>query len=246
MNKFNIFLYGIHGRKPHKGGGGGGGGTSTTTQEIPAELKPLATRYSDKAIQLSDSPYQGYEGQRYADLTPTQNVGIGLIQQRALGGNPTFQNAEKNLNQVISGQENPYLDSAYNQAASKVSDSVNSNFSSAGRYGSGAHTDVLSENLGDLATNIYGGAYDADQGRRLQAIGQAPAFANQQYQDASQLLNAGQIQQDQAQNNLDFGYQQFQDEQNDPYKKLAAMAAVFGSNLGGGSTTQSSPQGGGK
>jgi len=245
MNKFNVLIYGIHGRKPHKGGGGGGG-TSTTTQEIPAELKPLATKYSDKAIQLSDSNFQGYGGQRYADLNQSQNAGIGLIQQRALNGNPTFQNAENNLNQVISGQENPYLDSAYNQAASKVSDSVNSNFSAAGRYGSGAHTDVLSKNLGDVATNIYGGAYDADQGRRLQAIGQAPAFANQEYQDANQLLNAGQIQQDQAQNNLDFGYQQFQDEQNDPYKKLAAMAAVFGTNLGGSSSTQSSPQGGGK
>ncbi len=245
MNKYNVLIYGIGGRKPHKGGGGGGG-TSTTTQNIPDELKPLATKYTSKAIELSDQPFNPYQGKRYEELTPTQNVGIGLIQQRALGGNPTFRNAEANLNQIIGGQENPYLDRTFNQAARGVTDTVNSNFSAAGRYGSGAQTDVLSRNLGDLATNIYGGAYENDQNRRLQAIGQAPAFANQQYQDAAQLLNAGQIQQDQAQNNLDFAYQQFQERENDPYKKLAAMSGAFGTNLGGSSTTQSQQSGGGK
>ena len=34
--------------------GGGGGGSSVTRQEIPAELKPLATEYTNKAIGLSN------------------------------------------------------------------------------------------------------------------------------------------------------------------------------------------------
>ena len=227
------------------GGSNGGGGTSTTTQSIPEELKPLATQYTSKAIGLSNTPYNGYQGQRYADLNQEQQTGINMVANRAQNGSQTLDNAEGNLNQLIGGGKNPYLDAAYGQAAEQVSNSVNSQFSGAGRYGSGAQQDLLAKNLGNVATNIYGGAYDQDQGRRLQAIGLAPQYGQLEYQDASQLLNAGQILQDQEQKNKDYGYQQFQEQENDPYKKLAAMAAVFGSNLGGTSKTESSNSGGG-
>ena len=249
--RFNPLLHGTtkswdEARKPHKGGGGGGGGTSTTTQDIPAELKPLASAYTTKAIDLGNQSYDPYQGQRYADLNQTQNYGIGMVQNRAVNGSNTINNAESNLNQIINGNNyNPYLDQMYGRAANQVANSVNSNFSSAGRYGSGAQNDVLGKNLGDLATNIYGGAYAQDQANRLNAIQMAPTFGNQAYQDASQLLNVGQIQQDQAQNPLDFKYQQYQEQQNLPYKQLAAMSGVFGSNLGSSSTTQNSQSSGG-
>lgn len=228
------------------GGGGSGGGTSTTVQEIPAELKPLASAYTSKAIDLSNKAYTPYSGQRYEDFNSLQNLGLDMTANRALSGSATNANAEANLNSIISGgATNPYLDAMYGKAANQVANSVNSQFSAAGRYGSGAQADVLGKNLGDLATNIYGGAYENDRARQLQAIGMAPTFGNMAYQDASQLLNAGQIIQDQSQKGLDFDYQQFQEQENDPYKKLAAMAAVFGSNLGGTSKTESTNSGGG-
>lgn len=234
-------------RKLLMGGGGssGGGGTSTTTQNIPDELKPLATQYTSDAIELSNQPYTPYTDKRYTDFNSAQNTGLGMVQNRATNGSATVNNAEQNLNQMIGGGANPYLDQMYGRAAEKVTDSVNSNFSAAGRYGSGAQTDVLSQNLGDLAGQMYGGAYENDQARRMSAIGMAPQFGDLAYKDASQMLNAGQIMQDQAQQPLDFQYQQFQEQQNDPYKKLAAMSGVFGSNLGGSSTTQSTNSGGG-
>ena len=91
-----------------------------------------------------------------------------------------------------------------------------------------------------MATDMYGGAYAQDQANRMQAIGMAPTYGNAAYQDAGQLMNVGQMYQDQSQQGLDFNYQQYQDEENDPYKKLAAMSGVFGSNLGASSTTQQS------
>ena len=229
-------------RKPH---GGSGGGTSTTTQEIPVELKPLATDYTNRAMALANTDWQGYDQQRYADMNAMQNMGAGMTADRALNGSQTMNNAEGSLNQFIQGgNTNPYLDSMYDQAAGKVANSVNTNFAQAGRYGSGAHTGALTEGLGNMATDMYGGAYAQDQANRMQAIGMAPQFGDMAYKDASQMLNAGQIMQDQSQNNLDFGYQQYLDQQNDPYKKLAAMSGVFGTNLGASSSTQSS--GGGK
>lgn len=267
MNKYELseaYIGGptgtVHGKFRTYGGGGDSGGTSTTTQEIPAELKPLATAYTNKAMGLSDQPYNPYTGQRYADLNPTQNLGIGMVQNRALGGSQTMDNAEGSLNQFIQGgQTNPYLDSMYDAGAQgmirnfggSILPGVNSTFAQGGRYGSGAHqtaldnaSNTLATNLGNMATNMYGNAYNTDQANRMQAIGMAPTFGNAAYQDASQLMNAGQIQQDQAQNNLDFGYQQFSEAENKPYKDLAAMSGVFGTNLGGSSTTQQS--GGGK
>lgn len=227
------------------GGGGGGGGTSTTVQEIPAELKPLASAYTSKAIGLSNQAYTPYAGQRYADLNPIQYAGVGAITDRALSGSPTIANAEANLNQVIGGESNPYLDDMVRRAQESVQSGMNTAAFNSGSYGNSGVAETSAKAMGDIATQMYGGAYDADQARRMQAIGMAPQFGNLAYQDASQLLNAGQILQDQDQNQLDFAYEQFQERQADPYKKLAAMGGVFGSNLGGTSTTTQQNQGGG-
>lgn len=219
-------------------GGGGGGGNSQTTQNIPDELKPLANVYTSKAIELSDTPYQAYTGQRYADLNNVQGAGINAAVNRAAGGSATMNNAESNLNGMISGQSNPYLDASVTKAMDQTRGQVNSQFGGS-NYGTTAHQETLTNALGGVANDMYSGAYDADQNRRLSAINSAPTFGNQAYQDAAQLMNAGQILQDQNQQNLDWGYQQYQDAQNDPYKKLAAMSGVFGSNLGSSSTTTS-------
>lgn len=225
-------------------GGGGGGGNSTTVQSIPDELKPLASAYTKKAINLGNSTYTPYTGQRYADLNGTQNYGIGMIQDRAANGSATLDNAESNLNSMISGgTTNPYLDASVNKALDNVQTRVNSQFGN-NNFGSTAHQQTLSDSLGSTANQMYSDNYQQDQSRKLSAINSAPTFANQAYTDASQLLNAGQIQQDQTQNNLDASYQNYQDQQNLPYKQLAAMSGVFGSNLGSTSTTTQSGGGG--
>lgn len=101
----------------------------------------------------------------------------------------------------------------------------------------------LQQNLGNVATSMYGNAYDTNQANRLQALGMAQGFANQDYNDLNQKLNAGNAYQDQAQNNADFGYEQYQSQQDDPYKKLQAMTGVMSGTAGSTTTTK---QGGGK
>lgn len=227
------------------GGGSGGGGTSTTVQNIPDELKPLASQYTTSAIDLSQKPYESYSGQRYESLNPTQYASLNMTANRALNGSETVNNAESNLNQIIDGSRNPYLDAAVDSSLNQVQGRVNSQFGG-NNYGSTAHQETLARTLGEQANNMYAGAYDADQNRRLAAIGQAPTFGNQAYTDASRLMSAGQTIQDQAQQQKDFDYLQWQERQNLPYKNLAAMSGVFGSNLGGSSTTTSDQSSGGK
>ena len=226
-------------------GGGDGGGQSTTVQSIPDELKPLASAYTQSALALNNTPYQSYGGQRYADLNGVQMAALNATADRAMQGSATVNNAEGQLNNIIAGgNTNPYLD----QMVAKAQDSVKSGYNTAavnsGSFGNAGLAEQYGRQMGDVATQMYGQAYDQDRARQMQAIGMAPQFGNQAYTDAQQLMNAGQTLQDQSQQYLDFQYQQSQEAQNDPYKKLAAMSGVFGTNLGqSASTTQS---GGGK
>lgn len=226
--------------------GGGGGGTSTTTQNIPDELKPLATAYTNKAIGLSQQGYQPYLDQRYADMNGAQLGGLQMTMDRAFGGDQTgvMGNATGALNNILGSDGNPYLDSMVDRAMGSVRSNFNTAAVNSGSYGNSGLAEQYQRNLGDVATQMYGGAYDADQSRKLQAMPIAQQFGNQPYADAEQLMKAGGELQDQTQKYNDYGYQNYLDQQALPYKQLSAMSGVFGSNLGGSSTTTQS--GGGK
>lgn len=348
--------------------GGGGGQSSTTIPTIPNELKPLANLYTQQATQVANTPYQAYQGQRYADLNGTQNQALQMIQNRATGGNQlsdtgsgylqnlltsgnqqatqnpygnisagtnnTQVNPGVNTSTVNAGANpysgsNPYLqqniDAAMNdvtrnymhatapalatagvnsgsfgnsglqqvqadqqtalaQQLGKISNSMrmqdytqqqglaenalnrnmqaqqfnsgvtDSNLNRAmqaqqfnsGVTDSNLNRDMNAQQFNATQGNDWAGRNDSmlnsQNAQKLSGLGMVPTYANQAYNDASQLLNAGNIKQNLAQNNLDFGYQQFQDRLNYPFKQLQAMGGVLGQNMG--STTVQ--KGGGK
>ena len=322
----------------------GGGGSSTTKQEIPDELKPLATEYTTKAIDVGRQDFNPYTDQRFEDMNQTQNLGMNMATNRAVQGSQTMDNAELGLNNQMFGDDNiatanpygninatanpygatqeqtnpyaglnPYLDQTIAKAQGSVVDRFNNMtkpqteaaMNQSGSFGNSGYNQLMQnqqkaagEQMSDIANQMYMQDYGNQQrmadsaigrnlqnqqfmsnqgdtfagrdlqaqqananmgqnfagrqdsvsqnqdAKRLQAIGMAPQFGNAAYQDASQLLNVGGMLQDDAQRGLDFDYQQFQDEANLPYKQLAAQSGVFGSNLGGSSSTTSS--GGGK
>jgi hypothetical protein len=239
--KFNG--YGLDGsRRLYKGGGSE---KSTTTQQLPAELKPLATAYANKAINLSNQGYTPYTGDRYADLNNVQNQALGQTIDRAVNGSQTMNNAEQALNQQIQGgQGNPYLDSMVQRAQDSVKSNFNTSAINSGSFGNSGVQEAYTKQLGDVASQMYGQAYDGDQARQMQAIGMAPTFGNQAYADADKLMTAGQVLQDESQQDKDFAYQQYQEKQNLPYQQLAAMGGVFGTNLGNSASTKTSGGGG--
>lgn len=231
-----------YGSKRIYGGGGGDSGTSTTMASIAPEFKPLVELYTKQAESIAQTPWQAYEGQRYADLNQTQNMGIGMVQDRALNGSQTFNNAESNLNQMMGGTANPYLDQMVNKAQQTTMGNAIGASARSGSFGNSGIAEATARQMGDQANDMYGQQYQFDQGQRMQAVGMAPQFANQQYTDAGQLIQAGGLQQQQDQQNLDFGYNQFQQAQDNPYKQLAATGGVVQSGMG----TQTTSSGGGK
>jgi len=69
-----------------------------------------------------------------------------------------------------SGNENPYLQSILAAQGSRIADKVNSSMSGQGRYGSGAHTDVLTRGLAEAANPILAQDYSDRQARRMGAL----------------------------------------------------------------------------
>ena len=226
--------------------GGGGGGSSTTVSEIPAELKPLASRYTSEATKLFDTPYQGYEGQRYAGMNNLQNLGIGATAARAMGGDAAINAGYGNVLSTLQGDylnpaTNPYLQQNVQTAMNQAMGNINSQFNKPGAFGGTAHQGVAANQLGNIAANMYGQNYGNERNNQLQAWNAAQTYGQNAYNDASQLMNVGQILQDEQQKGLDWNLQQFQEQQDYPYKNLGAAAGVFSSNLGGTSkTTQDS------
>ena len=186
----------------------GGGGSSTTTTGIPAEYSGLARQYASRAEQLSNQQYTPYTQQRFAGMNPAQNA-AGQFYAQGVGGG-----------------RNPYLDQMVNRAQGNIVSNFNNTIrpqldamearsGSFGNSGVGATAQQAQQALGnqltDVATQMYGGQYQFDQGQRMQS--------------ANNLLNFGGMQQQNAQNQLDFNYQQWQDALNQPYKNLQTLGS---------------------
>ncbi|WP_273719400.1 MULTISPECIES: hypothetical protein [Bartonella] len=121
-----------------------------------------------------------YGGPRVAPLSDQTRYGIGGLgsipqhyQNRSLMNtvyNPT--SAANNLGSMASGGmvgQNPSFNAALQNSLERVRDTINSSFAGAGRYGSGAHTGVLANELGALSTSATANQYNQDVQNMMQA-----------------------------------------------------------------------------
>lgn len=261
-------------------GGGGGGSKSSTTQSIPDELKPLASAYSRKAMELSNAPYQGYGGQQVAGMHDFQNAATTRLGQIFNNGDSAMNAARNAVTRGINTGKaattnqyagaNPYLQQNIDAAMGDITRNYNDAIApglttqmvSSGSFGNTGNQAVTQNSMNDLTKNLANTAsgmrmqdYTAQQqlaesyaGRndqmQSQMLGLAPGYENQRLNVANNFMDAANMYQDNNQQQLDAQYQNWADQQNDPYKKLAAMSGVFGSGLGNTATTKQSGGGG--
>jgi hypothetical protein len=86
---------------------------------------------------------------------------------------------------------NPYLDQTFNRAALQTQNQLASEFARSGRSVD-ASEGLRSQQLNDLANQIYGGAYGQERQLMQGTLPFAQSLANQDYFDISQLGNVGQ------------------------------------------------------
>ena len=255
-------------------GGSSGKGAKTTqtkteTSAPPEWAAPLFKRSAKDAMDLYNSGQGGnvYQGSRVADLSEvTKNAISGLGNATANYGNSYLQglaggkNASgQNLADMASGKM-VGANTAYNQALQNTLDNtattINSQMSGAGRYGSGAHSGVLSRQLGQAATTALSNQYNQDVGNMLNANelidrannNQLSAASNYFQGQGNNFLNAlkgGTILDQNNQQKLDAARDQWNEEDNRGWNRLAMLlSAAQGAagNYGTSSGTQTTKQ----
>ena len=118
------------------------------------------------------------------ELTDTVTGTVPTQTGNYQGWQPAVGQSQDYYGDVLSGQyldpsNNPGLSSVLSRMRSDVTGDVNSQFSMAGRYGSGAHTGVLTDRLADAEGNILYGNYNTERGRQDAAAGAVPQAQNQ-------------------------------------------------------------------
>lgn len=228
----------------------GGGGTNTVSQTtIPPEILP----YFQTALQggqslLDSGGPQYYPGQQVAPLNPLQEQGLNSVAQTA--GAPSATSSALPTNEYLSSgalmnpATNPYLNATYQQGANQVQNTLASQFGSAGRNIIGS-APVQSDSLNNLATQIYGGAYNQGLQTTTQNEALAPSLDASSYMPSQQLLSAGSGLQGQTQNLINANMNAYNYNQQLPYNQLSWYSGLLGENASpfksqSGSTTGTS------
>lgn len=174
-------------------GGGGGGGNTTTRTEPPKYQLP----YLQQGLASSQDLYQQQTRQggptTVAPFSGDTQAAMGQVRDLAGGSTGITANANTLANATLNGDylnNNPYLDQTFNRAAMQTQGQLASQFAGSGRN-VGASEGLRSQQLNDLATGIYGGAYDAERNRQQQVLGMSPQLEQANYTGSNALLGIG-------------------------------------------------------
>lgn len=189
-----------------------------------------------------------------AGFDPAQEQAINsIIQQSQSGQSQALANsAAQELQRTIGGEylspdSNPYLRGSYDAAARALTDNyqlatapaLQSAAARTGAFGGSAENELgayqrygLGENLGNLANQMYGQAYEGERGRQLYAQQLLPSAIQAQYTPAQLALGAGGLRQQQSQAQMDAATQNALRQQEYPFQLLSQLSGGLGAALG--------------
>lgn len=220
---------------------------TTTSAPLPW-MEPYLQSYIQNAQDVSQTPYTQSPG-TYAGPNSYLQGAWQATANRAVNGSPVMGAANNTMMTALNGgfMNNPYLDSQIQNAQGDLTRAWNNVQKPAWdttmqRSGSFGNTGVmeaqqnaandLQRNLGRISTDMRSNAYNSGLGFMGQAMGMAPTYANQDYTDINALNQAGQQQQQFAQNAQNQNQQWWQEAQNYPMQRLGFMGQALGINTG--------------
>lgn len=223
--------------------------TYTTTNAPLPEARPYYQDFLARTQEVANQPYQQSPG-TYAGPNPYLQQGWQATANRATQGSPVMGAANTQLMKTINGgfmNANPYLDAniasaqsdltqAWNQVQRPQFDKAMQRSGSFGNTGiaqtAGYAADTLQKNLGRVASDMRGNAYNTERGFMQQALNMAPQFANQDYVDANALLNVGNQAQQFTQAAQNQNQNWFNEAQKYPQQQLGLLGNALGINQG--------------
>lgn len=205
-----------------------------------------------------------YPGSTVAPLNDTQNWGMQSILGLANQGTPNLDAANRTNLDTINGtyldpSTNPWLSKTYDQAGDAVTRQYMTGtapqtagaMAAAGRYGSGSYANQVSGNqinygktLNDLATNIYGGNYQTERSRQMDAVNQVPTLMQAKYIDPMAVLQVGNQQQQVQQAGITDQVNRYNYQRDQPQNALNSYLSQIQGNYGQSGTNQTQSIGG--
>ena len=209
---------------------------TTTSSTEPSEfIKPYYTQAINSAQELYENPNAPsfFPNNTYVDFAPETNTALQLASARAIQGNPLLGSSQQEINKILSGDyldptSNPYAQSVYNQMAGDVTSQVNSQFTNAGRFGSGANQEILARSLGELGNKFYGDQYNQERANMVNATQIAPQLGEMDYNDIAKLQQIGQEKESLEMAKLQDAIARYDYDQTQPYQKLNQYLGSLG------------------
>jgi hypothetical protein len=221
------------------------------------EARPYYADFLQRSQEVANQPFQQSPG-TYTGPNPYLQAGWEATANRAMQGSPVMGAANDTLQKTISGGfmgANPYLDqsiasaqgdltSAWNRVQKPAWDKAMQSSGSFGHTGiqqaNGYAAEGLQQNLGRVASDMRGNAYNTERGFMQQALSMAPQYANQDYADANALLSVGNQAQTFQQAAQNQNQNWFTEAQQYPQQQLGLLGNALGMNQGS-TKTQTQP-----
>lgn len=149
--------------------------STASSTGTPNWATPGTTDYSHLNTALQTAPMG-------AAVNTLANGGMGQTGQKSAntlsqigqngGSNPWMNSAASSLGQTAAGNylnANPYLNDVINQSNQILSDNLNNQFASGGRYGSGYNKEILGRDIAQNTSNLLNSNYQQERQNQLSA-----------------------------------------------------------------------------
>lgn len=223
-------------------------------------VKPyLLGAYGDAEAQYQQGAPSYYGGQTVAPMSGYTKGSLDSMAQRAQDGSPLNRQAQGMLSDTLSGSYleagNPYFQGAVDAATRPITQNyndnvmpgLNSDFSAAGRYGSGAHAMASGDAsgqymnaIGDVSSQMAYQNYGDERNRMMQGSALAPELAKQDYYDISMLGQAGQGYDQYNQQLIDADIARWDYNQNADMQHIASYLGLLNGNPYSATTSKTS------
>lgn len=234
-----------------------GTGRSTSKAEPWSEQIPYLKKLFSEASNLYGKSLTYLpEGWSYEDMiaafTPEQTTAQGMVTNRALGGSSLLDTGQNMLESTLGGDylskagdylspdTNPYLSYYVDQATKSVMPKLDNSAIQAGRYGSGAWSDMKSDVASKVANEIYGGAYKDERDNMMEerknmmdALKYGVNYSREDYYDPAMLSAVGEEKQDYQQSLVDAALSEHQFNQYADWWKAAQYKNLISGDYGG-------------
>jgi hypothetical protein len=217
-------------------------GNQVTKTEPPSYQLPYLQEGLGYARGLfAEGGPEQYGGNTVVPFAPQTEQALSGIQQRATQGSALTQAGQGYATDTLNGkfldQGNPWLDATFNRAAQATQAAGEAQYAGTGRNvqaGAPQRTDMLT----GLATQIYGGAYDAERNRQQGVLPYVSPLAEADYRDLSALQGVGAQVEDLSGRYMEDAARRWDTEQNRPGDTLDSYLQRISGNMG---STQSTP-----